>query len=254
MGFALVVVEEHARRTVHLRNDDALGAVDDEGAIRRHERHIAHVNVLLLDVLDRLCAGVDIDIKHDEAQRHLERGSVGHTALAALIRVVFRRLERVLHKFKKRGAGKITNGEYRLKYCLKAVLDPATDRFLNLEKLVIGGLLNLNEVRHNRYFADMPEELAHTLPSGEGLSHFVPRFYGIPPAPRTSFRRDRQRPIPLTKKINILTADNDGPLKAFVDNDTVPGEKSPRDRIFQRSWVKANRRMADRLSTKSPIT
>ena len=35
MGLALVVVEEHARRAVHLRDDDALGAVDDEGAVRR---------------------------------------------------------------------------------------------------------------------------------------------------------------------------------------------------------------------------
>jgi hypothetical protein len=26
----------------------------------------------------------------------------------------------------------------------------------------------------------MTEELAHTLPSGEGLSHFVPRVLGIP--------------------------------------------------------------------------
>ena len=31
---ALVMVEEDARRTVHLRDDDALGAVDDEGAVR----------------------------------------------------------------------------------------------------------------------------------------------------------------------------------------------------------------------------
>ena len=35
MALALVVVEEHARRTVHLRDDDALGAVDDEGTVVR---------------------------------------------------------------------------------------------------------------------------------------------------------------------------------------------------------------------------
>ncbi|MGY3367081.1 hypothetical protein ACVWZL_004206 [Bradyrhizobium sp. GM2.4] len=67
MGLALVVVEEHARRTVHLRDDDALGAVDDEGAVHRHERDVAHVDVLLLDVLDRLRAGFLVDIEHDEA-------------------------------------------------------------------------------------------------------------------------------------------------------------------------------------------
>jgi hypothetical protein len=31
MGLALVVVEEHAGRAVHLADDHALGAVDDEG-------------------------------------------------------------------------------------------------------------------------------------------------------------------------------------------------------------------------------
>ena len=36
---AAVVVEEHARRTMQLRDDDALGAVDDEGAVLGHERH-----------------------------------------------------------------------------------------------------------------------------------------------------------------------------------------------------------------------
>ena len=35
-------------RTVELGNDDALGAVDDERALRRHQRDFAHVNLLLL--------------------------------------------------------------------------------------------------------------------------------------------------------------------------------------------------------------
>ena len=51
---AAVVVEEHARRTMQLRDDHALGAVDDEGAGVGHERNLAHVDFLLLDVLDHL--------------------------------------------------------------------------------------------------------------------------------------------------------------------------------------------------------
>ena len=89
---ALVMVEEDARRTVHLRDDDALGAVDDEGAVRRHERHVAHVDVLLLDVLDRLRAGILVHIEHDQAQRHLERRRVGQVALAAFVDVELRQL------------------------------------------------------------------------------------------------------------------------------------------------------------------
>ena len=63
VGLAAVMVEQHARRTVHLADDDALGAVDDEGAVLRHERHVAHVDVLLLDIDDRLGLGVGIDLE-----------------------------------------------------------------------------------------------------------------------------------------------------------------------------------------------
>jgi hypothetical protein len=59
----------------------------------RHERHVAHVDVLLLDVLDRLRLGVLVDIEHDQAQRHLERRREGHVALPALVDIVLRRLE-----------------------------------------------------------------------------------------------------------------------------------------------------------------
>ena len=52
MGLALVVVEKHPRRTVHLGNDDPLRAIDDEGAVVGHQWHITHENVLFLDVAD----------------------------------------------------------------------------------------------------------------------------------------------------------------------------------------------------------
>jgi hypothetical protein len=47
VGLAAVVLEEHARGTVQLGNDDAFGTVDDEGAVGGHERNFAHVNFLL---------------------------------------------------------------------------------------------------------------------------------------------------------------------------------------------------------------
>ncbi len=48
------VVEEHARRAVQLRDDDALGTVDDEGAVLGHQRDFAQIDLLLLHVLDGL--------------------------------------------------------------------------------------------------------------------------------------------------------------------------------------------------------
>src|SRR6202030_3157742 len=54
------------RRAVQLADDDALGAVDDEGALRRHEGQFAHVHALFLDVLVLA-----------EAERDIERGGEG---------------------------------------------------------------------------------------------------------------------------------------------------------------------------------
>ena len=61
----------------------------------RHKRHVAHIDVLLLDVLNRARAGLLVHIEHDETERDLERRGVGHAALLTLVDVVFRRLERV---------------------------------------------------------------------------------------------------------------------------------------------------------------
>ena len=171
VGLALVVIEEHAGRTVHLRDDDAFSAVDDEGAVHRHERNVAHVDVLLLDVLDRLGAGLFIDIEYDQPQRHLEGRGVGHAALAALVDVIFRRLEFVFDEFQHRRSGKIRDREYRFENCLQPFVGPAAFRRLDQEELVVGRLLNLNEVRHLRDFFDFPERFSYALATGKRLRH-----------------------------------------------------------------------------------
>ena len=175
VALALVVIEEHAGRAVHLRDDDALGAVDDERAVRRHEGHVAHVDVLLLDVLDRLGAGVGIDIEHDQAQRHLERRGEGHAALAALVHVIFGRLEFVFHEFQQGGAGKVGNREHRFEHGLQSLVGAAAFRLLHHEELIVGSLLHFDQIGHHRDFADMTEEFADTLPAGERLRHVAPR-------------------------------------------------------------------------------
>ena len=203
MGLALVVIEEHAGRAMHLRNDDALGAVDDEGAVVGHERNVAHVDILLLDVLDRLGAGLFVDIEHDQAQRHLERRGVGHAALAALVDVVFRRLEFVFDEFEHRGRGEVRNREHRLEHRLQALVGPAALRLHHQQELVVGRLLNLNEVRHLRDFLDFSEKLPNALPTDKRLRHYVlslNRTIGLEPPdfdrrsndPRTA--RVRRRP------------------------------------------------------------
>ena len=169
MGLALVVVEEHAGRAVHLGDDDALGAVDDEGAVGGHERHVAHVDVLLLDVLDRLRLGVGIDFEHDEAQRHLQRRRIGHAALLAFVDVELRLLEFVAHEFEHRLAGEIGDREHRLEHRLQAVIHTAAGGFLHLQELIVAFALNLDEVRHFGHFDVLAEELAEAFAASGGL-------------------------------------------------------------------------------------
>ena len=174
MALALVVIEEHAGRTVHLRDDDALGAVDDEGAVGRHQRHVAHIDVLLLDVLDGAGLGLGIDIEHDEAQRHLQGRSEGHAALAALVDVIFGLFVFVFDEFELGGLREVRNREHRLENGLQALGRTAALRRLHDEELVVAGLLHLDEVRHLADLLDVTEDLANTLAAGECLRHVAP--------------------------------------------------------------------------------
>ena len=171
MGLALVVIEEHAGRAVHLADDDPLGAVDDEGAVGRHQRDVAHVDILLLDVLYRASAGFLVDIEHDQPQRDLERGRIGHAALATLVDVVFGRLEFIAHELEHGGIGEVRNGKYGLEYRLEPLVRTSTFRLGDLQELVVRRLLNLDEVRHLGHFLDLPKELADALATGERLRH-----------------------------------------------------------------------------------
>src|ERR1700722_14818235 len=174
MALALVVIEEHAGAAMHLRDDDALGAVDDEGAVRGHERHIAHVHVLLLDVLDRLRLGLGIDVEHDEAQRHLERRREGHATLAAFVDIIFRRFVLILDELEMSGVGEVLDREHRLEDRLQALGWTAALRRLHQQELLIRGLLDFDQVRHLADFLDVPENLANALAASECLRHVAP--------------------------------------------------------------------------------
>ena len=167
MRLALVMVEENARRAVHLRDDDALGAVHDEGAVVGHERHVAHEDVLLLDVLDGLGAGVLVDVEHDEAQRHLQRRGIGQVALPAFVDVELRRLELVLDELEHRLARKVGDREDRLEDRLQAFVAASADGLVDHQELIVGSFLDLDEVGHRGDFGDRPEELANPLATAE---------------------------------------------------------------------------------------
>ena len=135
-------------RAVHLADHDALGAGDDEGAAGRHQRHVAHVDVLLLDVADRARAGLLVVIPHDQAQRHLQRRGEGHAALLAFLDVVFRLFELVADELQLGLLGEILDREHRAKHFLQPDALAVLSRDADLQELVVGALLHFDQVRH----------------------------------------------------------------------------------------------------------
>ena len=164
---ALVVIEEDARRAVHLRHDHALGAVDDEGALVRHERDVAHIDVLLLDVLDRTGSRFLVGLEHDQAQLDLQRRGIGHVALNALLDVVLRLFELVRDVFQDGAFVEVLDREHRLEDRLDALLLALARTDLTLQELFVGGALNLDQVRHRHRFGNAPEGFADALLAGE---------------------------------------------------------------------------------------
>ncbi len=81
-------LEKHARRAVQLTDDHALGAVDDERTVIRHQRDLAEEDFLFLDVPDALGARFGVFRVHGQANGHLERRRVSHAPLFALCLVV----------------------------------------------------------------------------------------------------------------------------------------------------------------------
>ena len=115
MGFALVVIEEHTRRPVHLRYDNPLCPIDHECAVWCHQRHVAHKDVLLFNIFNRFRTGVFIYIKNDQAQRHLQGSCICHIALLALFHIIFWFFQLVFHELQNCGFVEIFNREDRLK-------------------------------------------------------------------------------------------------------------------------------------------
>ncbi len=120
MGFAFVMVEEHTRGTVHLADDHALGAVHDERAVWRHQRHIAHEHILLFDVFDGFCARILVNIKYDQTQGHLERRSISQIAALAFLDIKLRGFQFVFNEFQNRSFVEIFDRENRLENTLDA--------------------------------------------------------------------------------------------------------------------------------------
>ena len=161
------MIEEHARRTVQLRDDDALGAVDDEGAGVGHERQFAHVDFLLLDVLDRLVRR--LAVVDDQAHGHAQRRAVAHAARTALA-LVERRLAQTIVDVLERGRARIARDrEHRLQRGVQALVLARVRIAVGLQELAIGIDLDREQIRNIEHRRTLAEILADALLFGEGI-------------------------------------------------------------------------------------
>ncbi len=97
---AAIVLEKDPGRAVQLADDHTLGAVDDKRPGVGHERDLAHVHFLLLDLLDRRLGGL---LVHD-GETHLgaQRTCVGQPALLAFLYVEGRLAQRIADELQAR--------------------------------------------------------------------------------------------------------------------------------------------------------
>src|SRR6185437_10577492 len=94
----------------------------------------------------------------------------------ALLDVVLGLLEVVVHIFEQRAFREILDREDLAKHRLKPLIPTAFRGLPQLQELVIGGALNLDEVRHMRDLLDLAEVLAKAFASGEGKGHSIKSF------------------------------------------------------------------------------
>ncbi len=158
VGLALVVVEEDAGAAVQLADDDALGPVDDEGTVLRHQGDLTEVDLLLLDVANGTLTALR-GVVDDELDRDLDRRRVGHAALAALVHVVLGALEGVPLEDQLAGPVEVADGEDALEDALQTDVFPLAAGHRGLEELVVRALLDVDQVRDVEKSLDLPEAM-----------------------------------------------------------------------------------------------
>ena len=164
---AAVVLEEHAGRAVELRDDDALGAVDHERAVVRHERNLAHVDLLLLHFLDRVLRR--FLVHQDEPHLRAQRRAIGEAALLAFGDVERRRQQREAHVLEPGVARVARDREDRRERGLQAFVLARVGRGVRLQERPVGRKLRFEQERHLEHARPLGEALADALLLGKRI-------------------------------------------------------------------------------------
>jgi hypothetical protein len=147
-------------RAVKLRHDHPLGAVDDEGTGRRHQRDLAHIDFLLLDFLDGIrCFAVE----DDQANLRPQGRGKGQSPLLALGDVESRFGEREAHKLQARIATVADDRENGGKCSLQSLILALRHWHGGLQESREGLELSRQQVGNIKHADALGETLADTL-------------------------------------------------------------------------------------------
>jgi hypothetical protein len=136
------LVEENARRTVKLRNDNSLGTVDDKRTCGSHVRDVPKVDVLH--------AGVKVlvlRVRAGKAEFCLQRNIVGKSSLKTLLNCVLGRIDEVVYEGEFIVVPRVLNRENFLENLIQSLAAAAVRSGFQLEEVLERLELNLQKVR-----------------------------------------------------------------------------------------------------------
>src|SRR5574337_488755 len=157
MSLTAVMVEEDPWGAVELADHNPLRPINNEGTLRRHQRHLSKVDLLLFNVPDAAGLGADWLIPDHQAKGHLEWNGVGHPLLQRFLRTVLGHPELILHKTQGCRTVIIENREDAGEGPLKPDLLARVRGNFHLQKLIEGPPLNLNQIRNRDDLFDLAE-------------------------------------------------------------------------------------------------
>src|SRR5260370_6562082 len=173
---------------MQLRDDDALGAVDDEGAVVGHERQFAEIYLLLTHVLDRLLGAAGLLIEHHEAYFDAQRSRVGQSAQLAFLDVEHRFAQTIAHVLERRVAGVAGNGEHTVEGGVQADFVALGLRDIRLKESPVRIQLDRQQIRRAENARPLAKVLTNSLLFWEQIAHVrsFPVSTGAAPSGRYS--------------------------------------------------------------------
>ena len=171
VGLALVVVEEDPGGAVQLADDNPFGPVDDEGAVFGHERDLAEIDLLLLDIANRLYSRLLVDIPGDQTDTHLDRSGEGHAALVTLVDIVLGRTQGIGNILQGTGLAEVADREDRTEYRLKADVLTGRSGKLRLQETLVRILLDIDKIGNIDNLLDSGKMLPQQLVIRDRISH-----------------------------------------------------------------------------------